>query len=241
MAPRHGLNKAHSKRSITLVVKTAEKTLTHFVGRNLLISELKERLAQETGYPLEHQALSFDDSTILESRAVKGALLDDFLTLADYGIKNETTLHLSLCVKGGAKRKTLELGDVDDSDEEAEEEGAERGRKFPKSPCTMEKAKKNSLSRALTSGGLHANEESLPQNFSRENARKMAQLKAAAGCRGKQPKALPTGLLSVISQATDHLFPDLFGGWHCTPALAKPGVSGGRFSRPGSSGSLGGA
>lgn len=66
------------------------KTMTAEVTKNAYIFEIKEQVAQKTGIPVLEQRLQFG-----------GKQLDNKLTLVDYALQKENTLHLSLRLQGG--------------------------------------------------------------------------------------------------------------------------------------------
>ncbi|XP_022657056.1 ubiquitin-40S ribosomal protein S27a-like isoform X3 [Varroa jacobsoni] len=77
-----------------IYVKTLENTELFNIESSALVSDIKAALQAKSGIPVEDQVLSFN-----------GHLLDDSAVLADKGIFEDSCLHLSLRLLGGAKKR----------------------------------------------------------------------------------------------------------------------------------------
>ena len=99
---------------IQILVRTmAGNTITLDLETNNTIGEVKAKIQEKEGIPMERQSLVFD-----------GKQLEDDRTLADYDIKKDSTLHLASRLRGGmvendAASETSSSGEIreDDHDE----------------------------------------------------------------------------------------------------------------------------
>ena len=66
------------------------KTLCLSVNSNDTVNEIKQKIQQKEGIPLEQQRLVFN-----------GKQLEDNLKLGEYNISNDSTIHLVLRLRGG--------------------------------------------------------------------------------------------------------------------------------------------
>jgi len=79
-----------------IFVKTlTEKTITIKVSEGDTVNVIKEKIQDKEGIPLDQQRLVF-----------AGIQLEDENAIADYGIKNESTLHPVLRLRGGMFQET---------------------------------------------------------------------------------------------------------------------------------------
>jgi len=84
-------DKSILKTPIRLFVKTlTEKTLTILIDYNDIILNLKRKIQEREGIPIDNQRLIFD-----------GKQLNDDRKISDYNISKESILHLILSLRGG--------------------------------------------------------------------------------------------------------------------------------------------
>ena len=82
---------ADSDGNMQIMIKTLTgKTLCLSVNSNDTINEIKQKIQQKEGIPLEQQRLVFN-----------GKQLEDSFKLGDYNISNDSTIHLVLRLRGG--------------------------------------------------------------------------------------------------------------------------------------------
>ena len=77
--------------NMQIMIKTLTgKTLCLSVNSNDTVNEIKQKIQQKEGIPLEQQRLVFN-----------GKQLEDGNTIADYGIQADSSIHLVLRLRGG--------------------------------------------------------------------------------------------------------------------------------------------
>ena len=77
--------------NMQIMIKTLTgKTLCLSVNSNDTVNEIKQKIQQKEGIPLEQQRLVFN-----------GKQLEDNLKLGEYNISNDSTIHLVLRLRGG--------------------------------------------------------------------------------------------------------------------------------------------
>jgi len=214
---------------IKLLLETAEgPSFSLKVPQDCTIDEVKRRLCKERGYLMDRHWLQDQ----------RGIALEDLCSLRHYAIKDGSTLLLGSKGMEGLHRlgwKKAWEKDVAESETSVEEVAARKSdllrsaselkdqqelasRPFMRaSDEDLEDAVNSKLQRALTSGGLHANEHFDFKKPSRQAARRLAMEQATKSLDAKN--GAHEDLISFVSGAVLHLFPSLLVG--CNPTLAK--------------------
>ena len=102
LAEHSNANTSHKfEEGITLHIKTLTgRTISIEVSPKRSVEELKQMFAQVDGTPVDQQRFIFDHKQ-----------LEDGRSLADYGITDESTVHLVLRLRGGGSPPTYVLDD----------------------------------------------------------------------------------------------------------------------------------
>jgi len=216
---------------IKIFLETAEgPTFSLKVPVDCTIGEVKRRLCKVHGHLMDRHWLQNQ----------QGIQLEDLCSLRHYAIKEGTTVLLGskgmeglhrlgwkkawekdfaeseLSVDEVAARKA----DLLRSQSELKEQQELASRPFMRaSDEDLEDAVVSKLKKALTSGGLHANEHFDFKKPGRQAARRLAMEQATKHMDAKMGNNAQEDLISVVSGAVLQLFPNLLVG--CNPTLAK--------------------
>jgi hypothetical protein len=192
------------------------KPLTLNVAIDATVSELKGVLCEEHGFLPGRQCLH--DGA--------GLVFDDTLGLRNCGITKGSTVHLSVNSEAGATTRaavgsaTEAVSAVDDASGGIGVFALEDD--VPEKVCRLSeddlcKAMRNSLSRAMTAGGLHVKELS-SNDSGRVAARRSAQQKATNQSRRPSKDSVQVSDYSDLASLVQHIVPDLFV--RCRPSLS---------------------